>query len=108
FNSAFGVDALSMNSTGDSNTAIGDGALANNTNGASKAVIGERALSNNTGFDNSALGHGAGALVSTASMVICIGSGVPGANVSNTTWIGNVYGVTPQNGTTVPVVVSDA
>ena len=30
-----------------------------------------------------------------------------GANVSNTTWIANVYGVTTQSGTTAPVVVSD-
>jgi predicted ribosome quality control (RQC) complex YloA/Tae2 family protein len=28
--------------------------------------------------------------------------------VSNTAWIGNVYGVTTQSGTTAPVVVSDA
>jgi trimeric autotransporter adhesin len=27
--------------------------------------------------------------------------------VSNTTWIGNVYGVTTQSGTTAPVIVSD-
>jgi hypothetical protein len=30
-----------------------------------------------------------------------------GANVSSSTWIGHVYGVTPQSGTTAPVVVSD-
>jgi hypothetical protein len=39
--------------------------------------------------------------------VICIGANVPGANVSNTTWIGGVYGVSTQSGTTAPVVVSD-
>jgi Chaperone of endosialidase len=38
--------------------------------------------------------------------VICIGSNVAGANVSNTTWIGNVYGRTTLNATTAPVVVS--
>ena len=27
--------------------------------------------------------------------------------MSNTTWIGNVYGVTTQSGTTTPVLVSD-
>jgi hypothetical protein len=27
--------------------------------------------------------------------------------VSNTTWIGNVFGVTTQSGTTAPVIVSD-
>ena len=29
-----------------------------------------------------------------------------GANVSDSTWIGNVYGVTTQSGTTAPVIVS--
>ncbi len=30
-----------------------------------------------------------------------------GANVDETTWIGNIFGVTTQSGTTAPVVVSD-
>ena len=30
-----------------------------------------------------------------------------GADVSNTTWVANVYGVTTQNGTTAQVIVSD-
>jgi len=45
------------------------------------------------------------AFVTTVANVICIGS--DGANVNNTTWIGNVYGVTTQSGTTAPVIVSD-
>jgi hypothetical protein len=49
----------------------------------------------------------AGNAVTTASNVTCIGANVLGANVSNTTWIGNIYGVTTQSGTTAPVVVSD-
>jgi len=51
------------------------------------------------------LGYFAGMNVTTANKVICIGSF--GGNVSSSTWIGNVYGVTPQSGTTAPVVVSD-
>ena len=43
----------------------------------------------------------------TADHVICIGADVAGADVGNTTWIGGVYGVTTQSGTTAPVVVSD-
>ena len=62
---------------------------------------------NTTGGGNTALGHGAGLNVGTANNVICIGTNVGGANVSNTTWIGGVYGVTTQSGTTAPVVVSD-
>jgi len=51
------------------------------------------------------LGWLAGNSVSTANNVICISS--LGANVSNTTWIDNIYGVTTQSGTTAPVIVSD-
>ena len=61
-------------------------------------------VNNTTGGDNTALGRMPGG-VTTASNVICIGS--LGADVSNSTWIANVYGVTTQSGTTAPVVVSD-
>jgi hypothetical protein len=50
------------------------------------------------------VGYRAGANVTTADNVICIGASVWGANVSNRTWIDNVYGVTTQSGFTVPVV----
>jgi hypothetical protein len=46
-------------------------------------------------------------LVTTASNVICIGFNLGGGNVDNTTWIGNVFGVTTQSGTTAPVLVSN-
>jgi len=49
------------------------------------------------------LGFQAGGGVFFANNVICIGA--IGSDVSNTTWIGNVYGVTTQSGTTAPVVV---
>ena len=62
---------------------------------------------NTTGNHNTATGVSAGNGVSTASNVICIGANIGGANVSNTTWIGGVYGVTTQSGTTAPVIVSD-
>jgi hypothetical protein len=57
------------------------------------------------GDSNSALGTLAGSNVTTASNVICIGA--DGADVSDTTWIANVYGVTTQSDTTAPVFVSD-
>jgi hypothetical protein len=62
---------------------------------------------NTTGGGNIAIGFQAGFDVFTANSVTCIGANVGGANVSNTTWIGNVYGVTTQSGTTAPVIVSD-
>jgi predicted ribosome quality control (RQC) complex YloA/Tae2 family protein len=70
--------------------------------------MGTGALVNSTsGNGNVALGHQAGQAVTTASNVICLGAWVHGENVSNTTWMGNIYGVTTQSGTTAPVVVSD-
>jgi hypothetical protein len=113
-NTAVGVDALTENTTGSGNTAIGArgitsaAALGSNTTGDRNMAIGQNALkSNTTGSDNTAVGFGAGANVTTANNVICIGADVAGADVSNTTWIGNVYGVTTQSGTTAPVIVSD-
>ena len=111
FNTAVGSVALANNDTTGNglavdNTAVGFAALYWNTDGFQNTAIGVNALSNSTGNDNTALGNGACVSVTTASGVICIGSGVVGADVSNTTWIGNVYGVTTQNTTTAPVVVS--
>jgi hypothetical protein len=47
------------------------------------------------------LGIGAGTGVTTASNVICVGAG--GANVSNTCYIGNIFGVTSAGATAVYV-----
>ena len=49
-----------------------------------------------TGSDNIALGFGAGDNVTTASDVICIGAG--GANVSNSCYIGQIFGTTSSGG----------
>jgi hypothetical protein len=124
-NTAVGFRALALNTTGHSNTATGRGALLNNTNGSFNASIGRDALgssttgnsntavgygalfTNTTGSSNTALGAFAGKGVTTGYNVICIGDGVLGADVNNSTWIGNIWGVTPQSGNTAPVVVSD-
>jgi hypothetical protein len=105
-NIATGLQALFSNTDGEGNTAIGAFALIGNTTGAGNNAFGYGALdSNTTGNFNTALGVFAGDGVITASRVICIGS--RGADVNNSTWIANVYGVTTQSGTTAPVVVSD-
>jgi Chaperone of endosialidase len=105
-NTAIGRDALSSNATGNNNTAVGEQALFSNTTGEGNVAIGREALSNSvTGVSNLALGINAGGQIITANNVIAIGH--PGANLSGTTWIGNVFGVTTQSGTTSPVVVSD-
>jgi hypothetical protein len=107
-NTAIGENALQANTTGAFNTANGVNALRENTTGFENTANGWNALlKNTTGSNNTAFGAGAGSGVFTANGVTCIGVNVAGANVSNTTWIGNVYGVTTQSGTTVPVVVSD-
>jgi hypothetical protein len=106
-NIAIGKSALNKNTTGSLNTATGEGALFNNTVGNLNTAIGQGALADNTtGAHNTAIGYQAGIDVTTAANVICIGSNVTGANTSNTTWIGNIYGRRTRNTTTAPVVVS--
>ncbi len=103
-NSSF---ALFHNTTGNNNTATGSQALQNNTTGAGNTAYGDSALFNNTtGALNTALGLGAGSGVTTANNVIAIGTG--GANVSNTCFIGNIFGVTTQNANAIPVLVDSA
>ena len=82
-NTANGAAALGSNSTGNANTAIGDAALINNT----------------AGSGNIALGAIAGDNVTMANDVICIG--VPGANVSNSCFIGQIFNATSSGGTAV-------
>jgi Chaperone of endosialidase len=95
-NSALGYRALTSNTMGASNSALGSYALSGNTTGIGNAAIGVLTLTNNsTGNDNVALGAQAGNFVNSANNVICIGAAVYGANVDNTTYIGNIGG-TPQ------------
>src|SRR6266511_782757 len=108
-NTAFGAAALLFNTIGFDNTAVGAAALLNNATGNNNTATGFVALQNNTtGSVNTAVGAGAGFDVTTADNVICIGVGVTGADVSNTTWIGGIFGTTTQSGTTAPVIVSDS
>ena len=90
-NTAVGTVALLNNAGGDYNTATGISALQSNTEGNNNTAIGREALvSNSTGSGNTALGPFAGASVTTANNVIAIQS--PGANVSDSCYIGNIYG----------------
>jgi hypothetical protein len=124
-NTAVGSNALEANTTGSENTAIGDEALTisngtnnsavghfalfRNTSGNFNTVIGDSALfSNTTGSNNTALGNRAGDNVITADNVICIGSFVPGANVSNSCFIGNIRGVATTNTDAIPVLIDSS
>jgi trimeric autotransporter adhesin len=90
-NTATGFQALVSNTTGDHNTADGNAALLSNTTGFANTASGVEALFNNaSGTFNTALGFEAGASVTTASHVIAIGTA--GANVSNSCYIGQIYG----------------
>jgi len=101
-NTADGFSALLRNTAGNHNTANGDEALGSNTTGNFNTTDGAHSLENNTtGSGNTALGFGAGDNVTTANNVICIGSGVEGANVSNSCYIGSVFGQTSSLGTAV-------
>jgi hypothetical protein len=105
FNTAYGFGALDLNTVGDSNTAIGTSALEANTTGNNNTAIGDLALSSSTtGSSNIAVGVNAATNVITASNVICIGN-VPGADVSNTCFIGSIRGATTINNNAIPVLI---
>jgi hypothetical protein len=117
-NTADGAFALFSNTTGANNTAIGASALVNNTTGGTNTATGFALVSNTTGHGNTAagfaalhnsttgsnniaLGPNAGSSVITASNVICIGAGVGGADVSNSCYIGSIFGQISNSGTAV-------
>ena len=101
-NTANGLSALLNNTTGNGNTSHGYRALVENTTGSGNTAVGASALTaNTTGSSNVALGSTAGINVVSASNVICIGAQVSGANVSNSCYIGQIFGVTSSGGTAV-------
>ena len=105
-----------LNTEGGGNTAVGapaeiwqtTAALGSNIDGAYNTAVGQGALNNNSHWRQQ---HGVGEECRWRCFhgqcnVICVGANVAGADVSNTTWIGNVYGNEAQSGQTAPVVVS--
>ena len=99
-NTAIGVQALFSNTFGFFNTAIGVSALFSDTDGGDNTAIGLTALAFNVnGSRNIGLGHRAGVNVTTANDVICIGA--DGANLSNSCYIGQIFGATSSGGTAV-------
>jgi len=101
-NTATGVDALRDTTTGGGNSAHGYQALLHNDTGDYNTAIGLFALGGlTTGFSNTGLGRSAGTSVTTADHVICIGDNVSGANVSNSCYIGSIFGQTSSGGAAV-------
>jgi hypothetical protein len=92
-NTAIGSSALESNVDGEGNTAVGLFALDANQGGDSNTAIGTVALSGNTtGLYNTAIGFAAGGAIVGAFNVICIGANVTGEDVSNSCYIGNIFG----------------
>ncbi|MGC1323817.1 MAG: tail fiber domain-containing protein [Candidatus Udaeobacter sp.] len=105
-NTANGAFALFSNTEAVRNTATGDSALYHNTTGEANTAIGGSALfSNTTGSFNTAVGAESGSLIFTANGVIAINH--TGADVSNSTWIANIYQTPTVSDTTLPVIVSE-
>jgi hypothetical protein len=101
-NTADGFGALLSNTTGNHNTANGDSALEGNTTGNVNTADGAHSLTlNTTGSGNTVLGFNAGNSITTANNVICIGENVAGANVSNSCFIGSIFGATSTGGIAV-------
>ena len=101
-NTAVGAGALFSNTDGNSNNAIGFDALGSNTVGLFNNAMGFGALNNNTsGFGNIGIGDSSGQNVITANNVICIGTNVAGADISNSCYIGNIFGETSSGGAAV-------
>jgi len=102
FNTAVGEETLVANTTGGDNSSLGGSALHNNTTGSSNTALGNFALfGNTTGNFNVAVGTNAGNHVISADHVICIGSDVPGADVSNSCFIGQIFGATSSDAAAV-------
>jgi hypothetical protein len=102
FNTAVGVNTLDTNTIGGGNSALGELALHNNTTGSDNTALGGFALlGNTTGNSNVAVGKNAGNHVITGSHVICIGADVPGADVSNACFIGQIFNATSTGGSAV-------
>jgi hypothetical protein len=96
-NTAVGRGAMNNLFVGDgsNNTAIGAAALTahppDRTSGNDNTAIGVDTLSSNHGNSNTAVGANAGANITTASYVICVGADLPAADVSNSCYIGNIW-----------------
>jgi hypothetical protein len=91
---------------GEDNTAVGEGALGSNFEHFSNTAIGAGALRSSIGSDNTALGAGAGSNVIGATNVICIG--IPGADVDESCFIGNIRDVQTANADAIPVLIDSA
>ena len=92
YNTATGAHSLYENTSGNNNTADGVASLQNNITGSRNSAVGSFALFNNKGDANIGIGSNSGTAVTTGNNIITIGSGLPGVNTSNTTYMANIWG----------------
>lgn len=104
-NTAFGVEALNANISGDRNTTIGFNSSKISTTGSNNTAIGHMALSAlSTGGSNTVIGNNAGNILTTGSNNIIIGNDAQPANGANDNQlnIGNViFGTTSSSSSSV-------
>jgi hypothetical protein len=101
-NTAIGISAFVDNVSGFENVGIGGAALFTNVDGHDNIAIGQAALSNNTsGNNNIGVGLFGGSSVTTSNNVICIGT--QGQNMSDSCFIGQIFGATAPGGSTVVI-----
>src|SRR5882724_2910531 len=101
-NTAIGISALVDNFSGLENVGIGGAALFTNIDGHDNIAVGQAALSNNTsGNNNIGIGFFGGLSVTTSSNVICIGT--QGQDMSDSCFIGQIFGATVPGGSTVVI-----
>src|SRR5437899_304254 len=101
-NTAIGISVLVDNVSGFENVGIGGAALFTNIDGHDNIAVGQAALSNNTsGNNNIGIGFFGGLSVTTSSNVICIGT--QGQDMSDSCFIGQIFGATVPGGSTVVI-----
>ena len=83
-NTAVGVTALALNTTGNSNVGVGENANTNNLTGSNNTALGRWALINNTGASNIGLGANSGTALTTGNNNTIIGSVAGTAGLSDT------------------------
>jgi hypothetical protein len=105
-NTAVGQQALDVNTIGQGNVAVGFHSLFNNIIGGGNVAIGTEALLNSTAGFNIAIGAQAGSAITTAHDVTAINS--PGGDVNDSTFIGNIRGVTTDLNDTQAVLIDSA
>ncbi len=115
FNTAIGVNSMTVSTTGARNTAVGARALNSVTTNGQNTAIGNSALQSSTGTANVGVGDSAGINLATGNNNIYIANGGSSSEsgvtrigqpaVQTATFIAGIRGVTPAANNGLPVIV---